>query len=45
MSGDKEAARSLMAKAEELAKDEADRERYHNKMDRLFMNQGLNRDQ
>jgi Tfp pilus assembly protein PilF len=45
MSGDKEAANTWMAKAEELAGDDDDRQRYQNKMDRLFMSQGLNRQQ
>jgi Flp pilus assembly protein TadD len=45
MSGDKEAANTWMAKAEELAGDDDDRQRYQNKMDRLFMSQGMNRQQ
>jgi len=41
MSGDKKSANIWMAKAEELAGDDADKQRYQNKMDRLFMSQGL----
>ena len=40
MSGDKKTADFWMAKAEEFAKDDADRDRYQNKMDRLLMSQG-----
>ena len=43
MSGDRDSAALWMAKAEELAADDVDRQRYQNKMDRLFMSQGLNR--
>ena len=43
MSGDKESAALWMAKAEELTADDVDRQRYQNKMDRLFMSQGLSR--
>jgi tetratricopeptide (TPR) repeat protein len=45
MSGDKDKADTLMAKAQELAGDDADKQHYQSKMDRLFMNQGLNRQQ
>jgi len=40
MSGDKKAADVWMARAEEFAEDDADRDRYQNKMDRLLMSQG-----
>jgi len=36
MSGDQEKADAFMAKADELAAGEADRQRYHNKLDRLM---------
>jgi tetratricopeptide (TPR) repeat protein len=42
MSGDKDKADTWMAKAEELAGDDADKQHYQSKMDRLFMSQGLN---
>jgi len=45
MSGDRGSAALWMAKAEELAADDVDRQRYQNKMDRLFMSQGLDRQQ
>jgi tetratricopeptide (TPR) repeat protein len=40
MKGDMEEASTWIARAEELAKDDVDRQRYHNKMDRL-RSQGL----
>ena len=42
MSGDKRAAERWMRKAEELAVQEADREKYHHKLEWL-MSQGINR--
>jgi Tfp pilus assembly protein PilF len=42
MSGDKNSADDWMARAEELAENENDRQHYQNKMDRLFMSQGMN---
>ena len=43
MSGDEEAARRWMKKAEEISTEDADRKRYHNKLD-LLMSQGARQD-
>ena len=45
MSGDKETANTWMVKAGELAGDDADRQHYQSKMDRLFLSQGLSSQQ